>query len=292
MPAPPSAPEPIADLHAVADRYDAVLCDVWGVIHNGVESFPAACAALARFGRERGPVVLLSNSPRPSDDVTGQLRALGVPDESWSGFVTSGDATRAELSARAPGPVWAIGPERDGVLYEGLGLAFAGPGEAAFVCCTGLVDDERETPDDYRAALAVAAGRGLAMICANPDRVVQRGDRLIPCGGALADVYAELGGGEVVMAGKPFAPIYALALAEAERLAGRPLDPARVLCIGDGLPTDVAGANARGLDLLFVAGGIHAAEVLGADGRLDPALTAALLGAAGAHARYALPRLV
>ncbi len=287
-----TAPALPASLHDISDGYDAVLCDVWGVIHDGVRSFPAACAALERFGRERGPVVLISNSPRPSPDVVPQLRALGVPEAAWAGFVTSGDATRAELAARAPGPVWAIGPERDGVLYAGLDLHFArGPDDAAFICCTGPVDDTRETPDDYRDALGRAAARDLLMVCANPDRVVQRGEQLIFCGGALADLYETLGG-RVLMAGKPYAPIYTLALAEVGRRLGRTLDRARVLCIGDGLRTDVAGANREDLDLLFIAAGIHAADALGPEGALDPARTADLLADEGLAARYALPRLV
>jgi len=267
----------LAGLSDVAQNYDLVLCDVWGVIHNGRESFPQACEALARFERERGPVVLISNAPRPSAAIFGQLRAFGVPDDCWTAFVTSGDATRALIADRAPGPAWAIGPERDFPLYEGLPLKFAGPEEAAFIACTGLVDDDVETPEDYRAQLAVAAGRGLVMICANPDRVVQRGDQLIYCAGALADLYAELGG-EVLMAGKPYAPIY-------ERcLEGRDVERRRVLCIGDGIATDVAGANAQNLDCLFVLGGIHGADADEGAG--------ALLAAKGAHAAYAMPALV
>jgi HAD superfamily hydrolase (TIGR01459 family) len=281
---------PLDGLSAVADRYDAVFCDVWGVIHDGVRSFPAACAALARFRETRGPVVLISNSPRPSDDVVDQLDQLGVPRAAWSAFVTSGDVTRAELAARAPGPVWTIGPERDETLYQGLGLERAGPADCAFVSCTGLVEDDVEGPEDYRADLAVAAARGLTMICANPDRVVQRGDKLIWCAGALADLFVELRGSSII-AGKPAAAIYARTRAEAERLLGRPLDLARVLCIGDGLPTDVAGANAQGLDLLYVAAGIHGAEALTPDGRLDVAGAQALLERAGGHARWATAAL-
>ena len=280
-----------SSLGEIAAAYDIVLCDVWGVIHNGVASFPQACAALERFRRERGPVVLISNSPRPHPAVLPSLRALGVPDTAWDAFVTSGDATRAALASLAPGPAWAIGPERDLVLYEGLGLAFTGPKDAAFISCTGPVDDEVETPEDYRERLALCAARGLTMICANPDKVVQRGERLIYCGGALADLYAGLGGA-VVMAGKPYAPIYALSLAQAARLVGRPVDPARVLCIGDGLPTDVLGAQNQGLDCLFVASGIHGAEIVGADGALDPARAGALLEAGGTHAAYAMTALV
>ena len=281
------SPEATTGLGALAGRYDALLCDVWGVIHNGRESFPAACDALVRWGREVGPVVLISNSPRPSHDVKGQLRALGVPDAAWSGFVTSGDVTRHEIAARAPARVWHIGAPRDRVLLEGLPVERTGPEDADFVVCSGPEDDERETAEDYRARLQVCAARGLAMICANPDRVVQRGDRLIVCGGALADLYGTLGG-EVVMAGKPFPPIYAETLAEADRLAGRTLDRGRVLCIGDGLQTDVAGANRAGLPLLFIAAGIHAADMRDVAGGLDARLAAAFLSAAGARADHVM----
>ena len=280
-------PHPLPGLGAIAGDYDILLCDVWGVIHNGRENFPAACEALTRFNRENGHVVLISNSPRPSSDVVAQLDRLKVPRESWRAFVTSGDATRAELARRAPGPAWVIGPERDWPLYEGLGLADAhGAEDAAFISVTGPVDDETETPEDYRERLAAGAARDLELICANPDRVVQRGDRLIYCGGALADLYAELGG-RVVMAGKPFGPIYDLALHEASALLGRPVDRSRVLCIGDGVVTDVKGANAQGLDCLFVAQGIHGDAARGPDGTLDAAAAGELLRAETTYARYA-----
>ena len=271
--------QPLSGLSAIADRYDAVLCDVWGVLHNGREAFPVPCDALSRFGAARGPVVLISNAPRPAVAVHDQLRGLGVPPAAWSGFVTSGDATRALLAARAPGPVFALGPERDRPLYDGLGLAFAPLGEAAFICCTGLFDDEAETAEDYRAVLTDAAGRDLEFICANPDLVVHRGEQLIPCAGAIADLYAQLGG-KVLMAGKPFAATYDLALAEIDRLAGRTVDKARVLAIGDGVGTDVLGANRQGLDCLFITGGIHGGQA--AD---------QVLAQAGAHAAYAMPGL-
>ena len=174
-----TSPQEIRGLSELAGRYDVLLCDVWGVIHNGRESFPAACAALARFRAEVGPVVLISNAPRPSRAVIPQLDTLRVPREAWSAFVTSGDATRALLSERAPGPVWAIGPEMDKPLYADLPLSFAGPEDAAFISCSGLYRDEEETPDDYRKTLSLAAERGLPMVCANPDRLVHRGTKLI-----------------------------------------------------------------------------------------------------------------
>jgi len=278
-------------LAEIADRYDVLLSDVWGVIHNGVESFPGACAALARFKAEKGPVVLISNAARPAWEVAPQLDSLGVPREAWSGFVTSGDATRALLAELAPGPVWTIGPERVGGLYADLGLEFSDADGAAFISVTGPYNEEVETPEDYRERFIGPASRGLPMICANPDRVVQRGDRLIYCGGALADVYKDLGG-QVRMAGKPYPPIYDRSLAEAERLLGRPVDPRRVLCIGDGVHTDVQGAEDRGLDCLFIAKGIHGEAALGPDGRLSEAGVDALLAAEGVKAAYAMADLV
>lgn len=280
-----------AGLAQLANDYDVLLSDVWGVIHNGRESFPDACAALARFRAERGPVVLISNAARPASYVVPQLDGLGVPREAWSAFVTSGDATRGLLAERAPGPVWTVGPERAGGLYADLGLSFSDADGAAFISVTGPYNEDVEGPEDYRERFTDPAKRGLPMICANPDRVVQHGDRLIYCGGALADVYKELGG-EVLMAGKPYAPIYDLSLAEAGRLLGRDVDPRRVLCIGDGLHTDVQGAEDRGFDCLFIAKGIHGESALGPDGRLSAPAVDALLAAEGVKARYAMADLV
>lgn len=282
-------PALIDGLCDISGRYDALLCDVWGVIHNGRVAFPAACAALQRFAETRGPVVLISNAPRPSADVLPQLDALGVSRKAWSAFVSSGDATRALLAERAPGPAWKLGPDRDWPLYAGLDLVFTTPEAAAFIACTGPEDDERETPEDYRERLSICAARGITMICANPDKVVQRGDRLVYCGGSLADLYASMGG-PVLMAGKPYAAIYDKALAEAERLLGRPVARERVLCIGDGLPTDVKGAADQGLDCLFIADGIHGAEAM-REGRLDPALVEAMLAREGLVAAYAMTAL-
>ncbi|MEO8926154.1 MAG: TIGR01459 family HAD-type hydrolase [Caulobacteraceae bacterium] len=277
----------VAGLADVAAPYDVLLCDVWGVIHNGREAFAAPCAALARWRRERGPVVLISNSPRPWGDVADQMDALGVPREAWSVLVTSGDATQGLLAARAPGPAWRIGPERDSPLYEGLGLRFADIEAAAFIVCTGLNDDEVETPEDYRAPLAEGVARGLEMICANPDKVVQRGDRLIYCAGALADLYQDLGG-LVVMAGKPFTPIYDLCLARTEKLLGRRLDRRRALAIGDGIATDLKGAQLQNLDALFIASGIHGGAALGGASDLDMAAVEALLAREDARAAFAM----
>ena len=280
-------PHALPRLSAVAEDYDILLCDVWGVIHNGRESWPTACEALTKFNEKGGHVVLISNSPRPSSDVVAQLDALGVPRSAWKAFVTSGDATRAELARRAPGPAWIIGPDRDFVLYEGLNLDSAhGAEDAAFISVTGPYNDATETPEDYRERLTPAVARDLELICANPDRIVQKGDSIIYCGGAIADLYESMGG-RVVMAGKPFGPIYELALREAQTLMGRSVDRSRVLCIGDGVVTDVLGAAEQALDCLFIAQGIHGDAAKGPDGTLNPALAGELLRAETTFARYA-----
>jgi HAD superfamily hydrolase (TIGR01459 family) len=280
----------IERLSALERRYDVLLCDIWGVIHNGAVSYPGPCAALAAWRETVGPVILISNSPRPYPEVTLQLDGLGVPREAYSALVTSGDVTRGFLAERAPGPAYKIGPDRDAPLYEGTGVSFAPLEEAAFISCTGPVDDEVETPEDYRAVLTLAAARHLPMICANPDKVVQRGARLIYCGGALAELYETLGG-QVIMAGKPHAPIYRAALGTASELSGRPVDPTRVLAIGDGVATDIAGANAQGLDALFIAAGIHEAETRGPTLGFDPIAVEALLAERDAHVAYAMDAL-
>jgi HAD superfamily hydrolase (TIGR01459 family) len=277
---------------SLARNYDAVLSDVWGVIHNGVASFPAACEALSRFRERGGSVVLISNAPRPGNQVIRLLDHLHVPRSAYDGIMTSGDVTRAVVEQRAGEKVFLIGPERDHTIFTGLDAPFSTAQEAKYVVCTGLFDDEVETPDDYRDLLAQLRARDLFMVCANPDVVVERGDRLIYCAGALADVYAELGG-EVYYAGKPHRPLYELALSEtAKARAARALEPdvplTRVLAIGDSVRTDLKGAHDLGVDCLFVTAGIHAEE-LGHRDDPDPAMLEKMFSAAG-HAPKAVTR--
>jgi HAD superfamily hydrolase (TIGR01459 family) len=281
---------PISGLAAIASNYDVVFCDVWGVIHDGLKAFAPPCEALERWRQERGPVILVSNSPRPSRDVADQLDSLGVPRRAWSDIVTSGDATRAMLAARAPGPAYCIGPERDASLYDGLGLKFSTVQEAEFIVCTGPTDDEVDVPGDYCELFQIAVARGIGMICANPDRIVQRGDRLIYCAGALADLYRELGG-SVSMAGKPYAPIYDLGFARAQAILTRPVDRHRTLAIGDGVQTDLAGAGEQGLDSLFIAAGINGDLTLGASETPDIAAIERLLKEGDASARFVMAKL-
>ncbi|MET0257733.1 MAG: TIGR01459 family HAD-type hydrolase [Methylobacterium sp.] len=274
--------ESIARLADVASRYDALFCDVWGVVHDGVAKNPQAETALIEARASGLRVVLLTNSPRPAAGVRAQLDALGVSHDAYDAIVTSGDATRA-LIAAGPGQVFHIGAPRDRDLFDGLPLDFVDETQAKVVVATGLTRDEEETPDDYRDLLARLAARGLPMICANPDIVVHRGERLIYCAGALAAVYAEMGR-TVHLAGKPHAPIYDVARA----LLAKP--EARILCIGDGMFTDVKGANGIDADCLFVADGIHRDELALADGR--PEAIAAALRTHGLHARFVQPALL
>jgi len=255
-------PKTPAGLGEIAAHYDALLCDVWGVVHNGKAAFTAATNALTQFRRAGGIVVMLTNAPRPSTEIPAQFAALGVPDTCWDGIVTSGDATRALLAKNAPGPAFKLGPPKDDRLYDGTGMTFAKLEEAKLISCTGFYDDNRETPDDYDALLARAAALDLPMICANPDRVVHFGDQLIYCAGALAENYAALGG-KVVYTGKPHDTIYQLSYERLAALHGQPIEKSRLLAIGDGLPTDILGAAAQSLDCLFVTGGIHGAHFSG-----------------------------
>src|SRR5271156_5112062 len=252
----------IAGLSEISDRYDLILCDIWGVLHNGVASFAQASDALVSFRRRGGAVVLISNAPRPPPPIARQVLKLGVSPDAFDAVVTSGDVTIGLMEQQAGDQVLHVGPERDLSLFEaaaettGAKARLVSLEHAQYVLCTGLRNDESETLDDYQSELQAMAIRGMAMICANPDIVIHRGDTLIHCAGALARRYEELGG-SVVYAGKPYAPIYDRALTLAERIRGAPIEKPRVLAIGDGMRTDIAGAARSGLDVLFVTGGIH-----------------------------------
>ena len=252
----------IAGLADISDSYDTVLCDIWGVLHNGVESFAPASQALVWFRRRGGAVVLVTNAPRPSTFIQRQLLRLGVPGDAFDEIATSGDVTIDFMRERIDDPVLHIGPARDMGLFDAAAEAtgrrprLASLDDARYALCTGLRNDETETPKDYEAELRALEAHALLMICANPDVVIHRGADLVYCAGALARRYEEMGG-PVVYAGKPYAAIYGRALALAERACGRAIDKRRVLAIGDGMITDIAGATGAGLDALFVTHGIH-----------------------------------
>ena len=279
----------IASLQDVVSHYDVILCDVWGVLHNGVSAFAEASLALKK-ARESGlTVVLITNSPRPHPGVILQLRGLGVLDEAYDRIVTSGDVTR-KLISEGPKKVYFMGAGRDHPLLDGLGVTQVAEEEAEIIVCAGFVDDETETPDMYRDLLDRFARHDVPMICANPDLVVERGHRLIPCAGALAALYEELGG-QTLIAGKPHKPIYTASLAAAADEQRAAVDHARVLAIGDGMPTDVRGAISEGLDLLYISAGIHARDYMDGETTDENALHA-FLENHQARPCWWMPRLV
>jgi len=274
----------IKGLSEIAADYDAAICDVWGVVHNGKRMYAPAIDAMRRFRAERGPVVLVSNAPRPPEGVIALFDKLHVPHDFYDAIVTSGGETREDLIRRTANgrrlKLFYLGPARDHPLFEGLNIELTEPTEAELVLCTGFYDDETETPDDYRELLDTFRLRGLTFLCANPDIVVQRGDKLIYCAGAIARVYESMGG-EVIYYGKPYEPIFVAANRELLKHTATK----RPLVIGDGLETDIAGANRMNFDALFIVGGIHSSLID------DPSGIAKLLAESGARARAMMPAL-
>jgi HAD superfamily hydrolase (TIGR01459 family) len=276
-------PRLLAHFADIAPKYDALICDIWGVLHNGATAFTAACDALKHFRDRHGRVVLLTNAPRPAKDLEDQFRRFGVPLDCFDEIVTSGEAAREDLARRSASARLAVlhlGPERDRNVFEGLNVGLTDQAHAQLVLCTGLYNDESETPEDYANMLAGLRQRGLIMLCANPDLVVQRGGQLVYCAGALAQAY-EMIGGSVVYYGKPHRPVYDVALATLKGAS-------RMLAIGDGLHTDIKGANGVGIDALFVADGIHGEDVAEFTARH----IAELFAEAGVHAVAAMRALV
>jgi HAD superfamily hydrolase (TIGR01459 family) len=258
-------PDFIERFEPLAHDYDVLLCDVWGVVHNGVAAYQSACEALARFRARGGTAILITNAPRPGSAVARILDRLGVAHEAYDAITSSGDVTRGIIESRLGKSVFHLGPERDHSIFTGLDVKFTPLESADYVVCSGLFDDTVETPDNYRDMLAAMRARSLFMVCANPDIVVERGDTLVYCAGALADAYTALGG-EVLYCGKPHAPIYQAAVAAAQAARCGPAVPlSRVLAIGDSVRTDLTGAAAFGIDSLFVTSGIHAEDYGGRD---------------------------
>ena len=271
----------IAELSSTSDAW---IVDIWGVIHNGARAFAAAGEACRRFRRRGGIVMLLSNAPRPFSAVVQQMGALGVDPQAYDGGVTSGDVTRGLLEAWSDRPLLHIGPERDKGLFEGLAPRLTKPEEAQAIVCSGLWDDTSETPADYAGLFGALAARRVPMICANPDLVVERGDKLVYCAGALAAVYEEKGG-EVIYAGKPHLPIYERTFAAIARIAGAAVARERILTIGDGVDTDLLGAHRAGLRSVFIASAVHV------PGGLDARVLEALFASRPYRPIAALPAL-
>ncbi len=279
---------PISGLSELADDYDLFILDLWGVVHNGVTTFAGAADCMRRLRSRGARVVLLSNAPRPSDSVAIHLEELGVQSEMYDWLLTSGEATADYMAARTPQPAFFhLGPaERSRPTLAACGGREVGLEEAELILCTGLFDDETERAEDYRTLLTAAADRGLVMVCANPDVVVIRGEKMIQCAGAVAAFYEELGG-EVMRFGKPFPEIF-------ERLfaAWPEITKDRAVMVGDSLATDIRGARRTGIDSIWIAGGIHADELgLGPDGELSGDQARGLAEAAGERPRAVMPLL-
>ena len=258
----------LQSIEEIGHNYDAWLVDLWGVMHNGESAIESAVAACERYREGGGIVVLLSNAPRPWPSVRDQIASYGVPSHIDDGIVTSGDVTRAMIAANPNRSFFHLGPERDVPLFEGLAVNMVQPDEADIVILTGFYDDTNETAEDYRQILTKLLSRNLPMICANPDIKVERGDEVIYAAGAIAALYAEMGG-QIAYAGKPYRPIYDLAMAKINDLAGREIPAAQILAIGDGINTDIKGAKDAGIDSLFIPSGVHI-DGHNADASLSP----------------------
>lgn len=252
----------ISALSEISGAYDALLVDLWGCVHDGLRAHPAAVAALQAYRREGGTVCLLTNSPKPRTGVAEQIRGFGVPDDAWDTIATSGDAARTALFSGVVGhKVWFMGePERDEGFFEPIRVV-SDPAEIArvpleeaegIVCCGPF--DAHADPAVNRPHFLAAKQRGLKLLCANPDIVVDRGDQREWCAGALARLYEEMGG-ESLYFGKPHPPIYDLARRRLDEIGRRP-DPSRILAIGDGIATDISGAMGEDIDSLFITGGL------------------------------------
>ncbi|WP_273758599.1 TIGR01459 family HAD-type hydrolase [Bartonella sp. AU55XJBT] len=244
----------LTHIETVIERYDAVFCDVWGVVHNGVQAFEPALKALDKIRQMGKTVILLTNSPRLWEDVAAQLQSMNVHRDYYDAIITSGDVTR-DLICAAPRKIFFIGPQRDLVLFEGLTCEFVEEREASVVVCSGFLEDLEEEPSAYEAMFRRIRARNLPFICANPDVIVHYGNKEFWCAGALARLYQQLGG-EVRIAGKPHAPIYECAFEKLQKMRGI-VEKTKVLAIGDGLLTDIKGAAQFGLDALYIMGGIH-----------------------------------
>lgn len=241
------------------DGVEAWICDIWGVVHNGLSAFAPAVDACMRFRARGGTVLLLTNAPRPAGAVEEQLARLAVPRTAYDAVLTSGDLTLRLIAESRGKPIAHLGPERDRGLFAAKRPKLVAIEAAEVIVCSGLYDDERETAEDYRSRLTAPARHGVPLICANPDVMVARGDRIIPCAGAIAALYEELGG-PVIYAGKPYLPVYDRAFEMIAAGRGRPVSREAVLAIGDGINTDIKGALTAGIRPVFVASPVHMHE--------------------------------
>jgi HAD superfamily hydrolase (TIGR01459 family) len=268
-------PPILATAEPLLTNYDVLFCDVWGVVHNGATAYREGCALLQRFREAGGTVILLTNAPRHKIAVAEILAEKHVPEAAWDAIVSSGTITAAAVNERGLARVHHIGPDRDLDLFNYIAADRVAIECAEAIVATGLIRDGIETGEDYREPLRSSAEAGMPLYCANPDLVVDVGGTLLPCAGAIAAVYEDMGG-PVVWAGKPHKEAYAHARKTAEALRGKPIAPERILAIGDAIRTDIAGAAAYGIDALLIGQGIHRDQLM-PDGEIIPAELDALL---------------
>ncbi|MEE9454527.1 MAG: TIGR01459 family HAD-type hydrolase [Paracoccaceae bacterium] len=285
----------LTSFDAISQAYDALYVDLWGCLHNGVKPFGPAVSALQNYKKQGGVVVLVTNSPRPKPFVVSQLEQIGVPKNTYDEIASSGDAAQMALAAGVVGrKVYHIGPARDAGFFRTetgpIDVTLVPLNEAEGIVCTGLFDDQTEIPDDYRLTILDAKNRGLKMLCANPDIVVDQGDKRIYCAGAIAAAYSAAGGTSLYF-GKPHPPIYDLAHKRLTTLTGRAIDPAKILCIGDGITTDIQGGIAEGLDTLFITGGLAATEISAKNGVSNTDEMSIFLKRHQLSPTYAMPHL-
>jgi HAD superfamily hydrolase (TIGR01459 family) len=287
---PDLGPQILENAGEMLSRYEVILCDVWGVLHDGRNAYPDAGRALAKFRQTGGTVVLVSNAPVPAIGVERVLAATGVQRDCWDTIVSSGDLALGHISALGFNKLHRVGPSaRDGLLFAALPGPDTPLEQADAIVCTGLIDDVNETVEDYRALIDAGLRRRLPFVCANPDLVVDVAGVRHLCAGSIAEVY-EREGGSVFWAGKPHPIAYGTAVKRAAELRGHDTDLRRILGIGDAVRTDLAAAAELGVDSIFVTSGIHNDDTMTA-GRVDPIKLAKLFAASGPTATVAMALL-
>jgi len=282
----------ISNLAEISDRYDALLVDLWGCVHNGIKAFPDAVTALRAYRARGGTVVLLTNSPRTRGRLVRQLDGFEVPPDCWDTIATSGDSARSAMFRGAVGEnVYYIGLDHDLKFFDPLKLIETPVTitrvpleDAEGIVCIGPFDPMAD-PDVMRPQFLYAKQKGMKLLCVNPDIVVDRGETREWCAGALARLYTEMGGTSLYF-GKPHPPIYDLARRRLSELGKLP-DTARILAIGDGAHTDIPGAMGEDIDSLFISGGLAAQETK-TDVDPDPEALAAYLTAEQISPTYSI----
>ena len=249
----------LGKLADISSNYDGILSDIWGVVHNGLIPNEQAVAALVKYRASGGRVVLVTNASRTYDYVKKMLDEMGVNEKAYDAIVSSGDVTRKYIARYKGEIVHHVGPPYDHPVFAGLGIIKGEAKNAKVIVTTGLYNDD-DSLEIYEKHLQQWRELELPMICTNPDKVVEIGNKLYYCAGALADLYLQMGG-EVILAGKPNSPIYMAAFAEFKRVNDKEIPHNKILAIGDSVRTDAIGAAKHNLDFLFISGSIHAKEI-------------------------------